>query len=128
MLLVAPDIAAFLQPPLLLVDDLDGMGVLGLFFSFLIPGSSLIPDENRPVSMMIGSFLTPLTISLNRVSTGASTIPSGSSVLRFVKGTVLPVNRRFTNRPCSEERGLTILTAKLWGMRLSVRMRCSSAA
>ena len=78
--------------------------------------------------MMTGAGGSFLMISLSSLSTGASTIPSGSSVPRNVIGPVLPVRIRFTSRPCSEERGLVILIAMLSGIRLSFKMRCSSAA
>ena len=97
-----------------LVPDVDGLGV------FLIP--------EGPGWMMTGATVSFLMISFSDLSKGASIIPSGSSVPRNVKGPVLPVRIRFTNRPCSEERGLVIFTATLSGNHLSFRMRCSSAA
>ena len=115
------------------------MGGLGPLGGFLTPdvegcwGSFLILETGVVASCLmmmgtVGSFFTPLIICFNKLSAGVSTIPSGCSVPLYAIGPVVPVRKRFTNRFSSEAKGLIILTAMLSGIRLSFRMRCSSAA
>lgn len=59
--LVAPEKATFFQPPLLLVDGLDEMGVLGLFFLFFNTWFNLSTHSTHSFNCIANISLSPIT-------------------------------------------------------------------